>query len=58
MKITKEQQLAIRRKAKQSGETYLQLRRRVQPTIGCDNAIVLQWRGMWLCIETDGHTHT
>lgn len=31
---------------------------RVQPTIGMDGAIVLQWRGMWLCIERDGYTHS
>lgn len=23
-----------------------------------DDAIVVRWCGMWLCIETDGHCHT
>ena len=29
-----------------------------QPTIGCNDAIIVQWCGMWLCIEKDGSCHT
>jgi hypothetical protein len=38
--------------------TYRQFRRLVQPTFGCDGAVVAPWCGMWLCIETDGYTHS
>lgn len=38
--------------------TYRQFRRGVQPTFGMDGAIVIQWAGMWLVIETDGYTHS
>lgn len=30
----------------------------VSPTIGCDGAVVVEWCGMWLCIEKDGYCHT
>lgn len=38
--------------------SYRDFRRTVQGTIGCDGAVVVHWRGMWLAIETDGHCHT
>lgn len=38
--------------------SYKDMRRNIQPTIGCDDAITVQWCGMWLCIETDGYTHS
>jgi len=38
--------------------TYRQFRGLVQPTFGCDNAVVVPWAGMWLIIETDGYTHS
>ena len=38
--------------------TYRQFRKTVQPTFGCDNAVVVPFAGMWLCIETDGYTHS
>jgi hypothetical protein len=38
--------------------TYQHFRRRVHPTFGCDEAVVIQWCGMWLIIETDGHVHS
>jgi hypothetical protein len=37
---------------------YREFRSTVQPTIGCDGAVVVPWCGMWVCIETDGYTHT
>jgi hypothetical protein len=30
----------------------------VQPTFGCDGAVIVHWQGMWLCIERDGYCHT
>lgn len=30
----------------------------VQPTSFMNNAITVQWCGMWLAIETDGYTHS
>lgn len=58
VRITKAQQRAIKRKADQSGQSYTELRRKAQPTFGCDDAIAVPWAGMWLCIETDGYTHS
>ena len=58
IKTTKAQRIAIKRKATQSGQAYLDLRRAAKPTWGCDGAIVLHWCGMWLCIEQDGYCHT
>lgn len=37
--------------------TYRQFRRTVQPYFGGD-CIMVPWCGMWLGIETDGHTHS
>lgn len=58
VKTTKEQRKAILRLAIRSGGDYRALRKAACPTIGCDNAIVLHWCNMWLCIETDGYTHS
>ena len=38
--------------------TYKQFRRGAQPTFGCYGAVAIYWAGMWLCIETDGYTHS
>lgn len=38
--------------------TYRQFRKTVQPTFGCDGAVVVHWANMWLCIERDGYTHS
>ena len=57
-RLTKPQMRAILRKAQQADLSYRQLRRGAQPTSGCDDAIALPWCGMWLCIETDGYTHS
>lgn len=40
------------------GISYLAFRRTVQGTFGMDGAVVVPWQGMWLCIETDGYTHS
>jgi hypothetical protein len=60
MKLTKPQQVSLARKWKQStqGLTYLEFRRTIQPTFGCDSAILVAWCGMWLGIETDGYCHS
>lgn len=57
MRLTKAQQLTLRRKAEQSGESYMALRRRcvLYDREGC---IILPWCGMWLGIETDGYAHS
>jgi hypothetical protein len=69
LKLTKEQRTALKRIFDRGpilpafGEkkpfSYLWFRRnRVHGTIGCDDAIAVQWRGMWLAIERDGYTHS
>lgn len=60
VRLTKDQQKALARAYARAPmpETFLQFRRRVQPTFGCDGAVVVQWQGMWLCVERDGYTHT
>jgi hypothetical protein len=58
-KITKNQQVALLRKWKQSNQemTYLQFRRSAMPMF-LDPAIVVKWCGMYLAIEPDGYTHS
>lgn len=60
MRITRQQSEALLRKHRLNahGLSFLAFRRSVQPTIGCDDAIAVPWGRMWLCIETDGYTHT
>ena len=38
--------------------SYRTFRKTVQPTFGCDGAVVVHWANMWLCIEKDGYTHS
>lgn len=40
------------------GIPYKAFRRSIQPTFGCDGAVVVYWQGMYLCIERDGYCHT
>ena len=57
--LTLAQCRAIRRKWQQGEReprSYRQMLSDAQPT--SFGAVVLQWAGMWLCIERDGHTHT
>jgi hypothetical protein len=68
MKITKAQQKAIKRlydrapMYKRLGDeeriSYKEFRKTAMPTCGCDNAIAISWAGMWVCVETDGYSHT
>ena len=60
MRITKQQAQSLHNKWVQNdqGVSYLVFRRSVEPTFGCDDAIVVKWCDMWLCIETDGYCHT
>jgi hypothetical protein len=57
-KLTKEQQRAVLRVFKRSpdgAKSYLEFRRRVQ---FYHDLILLEWRGLLLGIEHDGHTHS
>ena len=58
--LTDQQQAKLWRKWRQSdqGVNYSQFLAGVQLTIGCNDAVTVQWCGMWLCIETDGSCHT
>lgn len=38
--------------------SYREYRRRVMPTIGCDDAIVIPFCRMWIIVETDGYAHS
>jgi len=61
MYLTKPQRHALYRKYQQTPQvapSYRDLRRRALPTIGCDGAVALPYCGMWLCIESDGYTHS
>lgn len=63
VRTTKAQQVALanryyRGKLNEEGISYRQFRKTVQPTFGCDGAVVVYWREMWLCIERDGYCHT
>lgn len=57
MKLTKPQQLSLKRKWSQDsqGLTYRQFRRTVVQTIDC---IMVPWCGMWLGVELDGYCHS
>lgn len=57
---TDEQCMAVFRKWKQdTGEkTWAEFAASVHPTFGCNDAVTVQWAGMWLCIEKDGYTHS
>ena len=63
MRITKEQQVSLanrylRGRLSEDGISYIQFRRSVKPTFGCDGAVAVYWREMWLCIERDGYCHS
>lgn len=65
LKTTHEQRSALFRKWKQAklGDgpfdmPWIEFAKTAQPTSGMDGAIVVQWCGMWLAIETDGYTHS
>ena len=63
VKTTRKQRIALLRKyahggLADKGISYRNFRASIQPTFGMDNAIVVQWYGMWLAIEKDGYVHT
>ena len=59
VKTTKLQRVALKRLwLRDPSRTYRNLRVNVQGTFGCDGAVVIRWNNMWLCIETDGYTHS
>lgn len=66
MDLTHEQKTSLFRKWKQMAQdrgldahpTWPEFAKTVQPTFGMDGAVVVQWCGMWLAIETDGYTHS
>ncbi len=37
---------------------YRAFRASIQPSFGCDGAVMVHWAGMWLGIERDGYTHS
>lgn len=66
MILTKEQRAALKRvfdrepiyaQFTKNRVSYRQFRRTVQPYFGGE-CIMVPWKGMWLGIETDGHTHS
>lgn len=38
--------------------TLKSFRKQVQGPFGFDNVVGIDWKGMWLGIETDGYTHS
>jgi hypothetical protein len=37
---------------------YKRFRKSVMGTLAMDNAVIVNWAGMWLVIETDGYVHS
>ena len=58
VKLTKAQQVALKRISIRHNVSYLDLRRRVQCTFFCDGAVMVEVAGMWIGIEIDGYAHT
>lgn len=38
--------------------TYREIRKRLQPTFGCDGCVMFEFAGMWIGIEQDGYMHS
>lgn len=57
---THAQVASLFRKWKQddNGMTWAEFAKTAQPTFHMDNAIVVKWCGMFLCVEEDGYTHS
>jgi hypothetical protein len=56
--LTREQRVALKKlydRDWDKPDSYLEFRRTVQPGWDC---IMVEWCGMWLGIEPDGHTHS
>lgn len=60
IRTTRKQRETLHRKwtERDQNMTYKSFRANVHPTFGCDDAVTVQWDGMWLCIEKDGYCHT
>ena len=63
VKTTRAQRVSLhrlweRRDSRRPGERYCQFRRRVQPVICGGGAVIVEWSGMWIGIETDGYAHS
>lgn len=65
MKITIAQAIALHDRLRVANEgrthekqTFKEFLETVSPTFGCDDAVVVPWCGMILCIETDGYCHS
>ena len=61
-RLSRKKKIALRdispRKNWTPPESYLEFRRSVSPTIGCDGAVVLPYCNMYLLIERDGYVHS
>jgi hypothetical protein len=57
-KTTRAQREALAKLAARTEYGYRSVRESVQPTIGCDGAIVVPLWNMWIAIERDGYTHS
>lgn len=65
MRLTKEQQISLKRKYEQATQwdtpiamSFLQFRRTVQLEICGNGAVLLPYGSMWIGIETDGYAHS
>lgn len=60
IKLTRQQRQALKRVYDRQAQAinYRQFRKSVMGTIGMDNAVVVNWAGMFLAIERDGYTHS
>lgn len=58
--LTRAQRVSLKRKWDQdaNGLSYRAFRKTVHATFFMDNAVTVQWCGMWLAIETDGYVHS
>lgn len=58
--ITASQASMLFKKWKQDdqGMMWREFAKTVQPTFHMNNAVVVKWSGMFLCIEEDGYCHT
>lgn len=59
--LTRAQREAVKRVYDRSADgapSYRAFRRRITPELAGYGCVMLPWCGMWLGIETDGHTHS
>ena len=61
MRLTKAQQRSVLRKFQENPDghpSYRSMRRSCIPDFGWNDTAMLNWCGMWIGIEPDGHTHS